>query len=281
MAAAKDTDSAQDADSPGCFQRGCGFFWGIFLLVVGYALLSSFSALWYAIIALVVGAVGGAVVQAYTTFSSDTSRRCRTAGLTALSLGGAALVTSLILMLPLGDTGDANYPQGESVSSTGGRVGPITIDKGQWVEVRIHQDIGRGRGSYQRWSFVTAELLDENTTYLSSFGGEHWHYRGYDGGYWREEDDTYEATLWMPAGTYYVRLKSESNVEASELGPIEIWMEPEGWLGNPRPLQWLAYVVLFLGAVLVLAFWKEDSASREGEKRDELRDDLKDRLEDD
>lgn len=259
MVAEMEVDTGDDGDDEetgclGCLKQGCGLGAGLLLLGVGYALLTNFPSVLYTLGALLAGAVGGVILNVYTDWSAERDRRLRVAGLTALGLGGAALFTALVLMLPLGGSGGTDYPSNATVSATGGMLGPIAVDEGSWVDVEVKQDIQGASGSYKRWSFVTIELLDAQKEYLSSFGGEFWNYAGYDDGYyWTEDDEFYETTLWMPAGTYHVRLKTESNVDPSELGKIRVSMEPTGWWGNPRPLQWMAYVACFLGAILFVA----------------------------
>jgi hypothetical protein len=275
MAAEVDTDAGTEDDG-GCFKQGCGLSLGLVGLIVGYIFVTSFSSVLYSLGALLVGALAGVILKATTSPSGTTERRMRTAGYTGLGLGAAALVTSLVLMLPFGGAGGSGFPDRERVSNTGGTVGPITIDQATWVDVQVQQDIESPADRvYERWSFVTVELLDEEKQYLSSFGGGFWNYAGYDDGYyWDQEDDFYEATLWMPPGTYYVRLETEANVDAAELEPILVTMDPAQWWGNPRPLQWLAYVALFLGAALFVASIVEaSSGASEEEGFDDIEED--------
>jgi len=242
----------------GCF----GSFVGMVVLGLGYILLTSFSSVLYCLGLLLGGAIAGVVLRATVDLSAKTLRQMKKAGVITLGLGGAALVTSLLLMVPFGDTGGIGQRTAETVPSTGGTVGPITVDNETWADIEVEQEINPGRGSvYERWSFVTVELLDENKEYLSSFGGEIWNYAGYDGGSrWSQEDETFQATLKLPPGTYYMRLNTEANTDASDLGPIRFQLEPTQWWGNPMPLQWLAYITCFLGAVLLFGAVVEASS---------------------
>lgn len=257
-----DIDDGDDDDGLGCW--GCLWIVGGFVgLVIGTALVKSFPSVMYTIgLTLGGGVVGGGIGTVYS-LPPTTQQYGTTAGKTILGLGGAALVTSLVLMMPLGSSG-GDYPSGGTVSGDGGMIGPVSVDRSTWVDVRIGQEIRSGESSvFEHWSFVTVELLGADKQYLSSFGGGLWHYAGYDDGYyWNQSDETYEATLWMPAGTYYLRFKTEANVTASKLEPIHVWMEPTQWWGNPRPLRWLAYGACFLGAMVLAASLLSGSSTK-------------------
>lgn len=242
----------------GCFRKGCGFGGAVLVmivvLVVGSWLVSYFSYALWSVLFSALFFLGGAVVSlavGQLTIGPTAARRMQTAGKVVLGFGGACLVSVFVVMVGLPGT---TFFDDKEVSPTGGTLGPITVDGRTWIGVEVEQSIAPGRGSYQRWSFVTAELLDENKEYLSSFGGEFWHYAGYDDGAWEESEDEYQATLLIPSsGTYHIRLKTESNVSADELRPIEFTMGERAWWGHPRPLQRAAYAAFFLGALLLLA----------------------------
>ena len=235
---------------------GCGkLAFGAFMLGLAYMLLSNYPSVLYCIGLLIGGKVVGIGVHAFLKPSSETAKRLKGAGIVTLSLGGVALLSSLLLMMPFGGSGGLDDFGVEEVPSMGGTVGPITVEEDTWAEVRVQQQITPGdRRTYERWSFVTVNLLDGDKEYLSSFGGGAWNYAGYDDGYrWSEDEEYYSTTLQIPAGTYHIRLETEANVDASELGPIQLYIDPAQWWGNPRPLQWLAYLACFFGAVLLLA----------------------------
>ncbi|PSQ97908.1 MAG: hypothetical protein BRD55_00440 [Bacteroidetes bacterium SW_9_63_38] len=251
-----DDDIGDDEDSDtGCLKQGCGLGIGVLLLAVGYGLVSNFPTVPYCIGLMICGAVVGMAGYAYFQPSSHASQRSKEAGMAALGVGGAALLTSLLLMLPFGGTGGLDQIKVETIPSMGGTVGPFTVEEKTWVDVAVEQEINSARGStYKRWSFVTVELLDDDKKYLSSFGGGFWNYAGYDEGYrWSEDDERYQTTLTLHPGTYYVRFKTEADVNESELGPIRFRLEPTQWWGDPAPLQWLAYISCFLGAALFVA----------------------------
>lgn len=246
----------EDGDEgPGCLKTGCGLVAAVILLGVGYGLLSNFPSILYCLGVSIGGAVVGIGAHAYFEPGPSTKKRLKGGGIVTLGLGGVALVSSLLLMMPFGSAGGLDDFGVKKVSSMGDTIGPITVEESIWADVRVQQEISSGSGSvYERWSFVTVNLLDENKEYLSSFGGGFWNYAGYDDGYrWSEDDESYSTTLRIPAGTYYVRLKTEANVEESELGPIRLQIDPAEWWGNPRPLQWLAYIACFLGAAFLIA----------------------------
>lgn len=146
----------------------------------------------------------------------------------------------------------------EQVSATGGTIGPIEIeDAGTVLEVDLHQDIERGRGTFRRWSFVTVELLDADRNYLMGFGGEMWHEAGYDDGYWREAKDESSTKVTVPeAGTHYLRFKTESDVPTAELSAITVDVEEQ--LGSSLPFHVTAILAFIAGAVL---WWKGNTRS--------------------
>lgn len=267
-------------DDAGCLKQGCGLVAGVILLGIGYALLSNFPSVLYCVGLLIGGSVVGIGAHAYLEPSSQTAQRLKGAGIVTLSLGGVALLSSLLLMMPFGGTGGIEDLGVKKVPSMGGTVGPITVEEDIWADVRVRQQIEPGdRRTYERWSFVTVNLLDGDKEYLSSFGGGFWNYAGYDDGYrWTEDDEGYSTTLQIPAGTYYVRLETEANVNESDLGPVLLQIDPAQWWGNPVPLQWLAYIACFFGAALLLTGITR-FASDETTVRDDVEVDVEDDFE--
>jgi len=252
--AADDTD---DSESAGCQQYGCGCAGvGAALVVIAIAVslpsASSFSTLevfFVPVFLLIPGAILGFVARKFVP-ETDIRDWLGVAGKYMLWFAGICLLSAIGLTLRPG--GFSYY---EEIPSEGGLVGPITIEKQDMrLGVEVDQYIEEGAGRrYQRWSFVTIELLDNNKEYLSSFGGEFWHYAGYDDGYWEQDDTEYEATLEVPSsGTYYLQLQTEANVDMSELSSIGLQLEEQVWWGNPAPLQMAGYVAFFLGVILVI-----------------------------
>ncbi len=248
-------------EDAGCARRGCGcgqlLLVAITAIVLGNWFVRHFSYALWSVLFSVLFFLGGSVVSlavGQLAIGPTTARRMQDAGKITLGFGAACLVGVFAVMAGLPGT---VFFDDEEVSPTGDTLGPITVEERTWVGVEVEQSIKPGAGTrYQRWSFVTAELLDQDKEYLSSFGGEFWHYAGYDDGAWEESEDEYQATLLIPSpGTYYVRLKTEANVPADELRPIEFTMEERAWWGHPRPLQRSAYAAFFLGALLFLAPW--------------------------
>lgn len=248
-------------DNGGCANSakwGCGCVGVILLLGVGSTIgsmvFSSYPiAAWGVVVSavlLVGGGVAGAFVGSYS-FDAATRRRMRIGGKVLLGFGLACLLAVIGMTLR-----PSRFHFEREAAPAGETLGPIEVPHNDMrMAVRVRQSIEEGAGSrYQRWSFVTVELLDENKEYLSSFGGEFWHYAGYDDGYWEEEDEEYQTTLRMPsAGTYYVRLQTEANVNTSELSPVSFEMYERAWWGNPFPIRTAAYVAFFLGGLLVVA----------------------------
>ncbi len=228
------------------------FVGGVFLAVIlGVPLMLAAivyapAAFWWFLGGLLVWWI---VVDAMASMNDpDVRRRTQIVGTVALGLGGLCMGSVFVMsQLFLGVMADGRAdPMGETV-------GPVSIEEGHtWIRMRVQQSIEprqqRIYTEFQRWSFVTVELLDGNKEYLTSLGGEHWHYGGSS---WREQDDAYEATLLVPsAGTYYLRFKTEANVQASELSAIQFTVSEI--LGGSRLLQWLAHLSFFVGALAVV-----------------------------
>lgn len=265
------TETTNTSDDLGCGHYGCGCLWGFVALLVVTLLVviprsTSFSILSVVLVPplalLVPGAVLGLVARKFP-LASATRRRLGGVGKYLLGFSVLCLVTAVGLTLRPG-----GFSLEEQVPAEGGTVGPVTLEKGDMrMEVEVEQDIASGTGTrYQRWSFVTVELLDENKDYLSSFGGEFWHYEGYDneGYHWEEDDDEYEVTIKVPtSGTYYFRLQTEANVDTAELSPVRMRLSEQVWWGQPTPLQAAGYVAFFLGMILVVIPAQEDAWSLE------------------
>lgn len=254
----EDHDANEEGGCASGTKQGCGCLGVALLLGVGGTLGSmAFSyyplAAWGVVVSaalLVGGGVAGAFVGSYP-LGTVTRRQMRIGGKVVLGFGVACLLTVIGMTLR-----PSRFQFEAEVSPGGGTVGPVEVPHNDMrVDVHVRQSIEEGAGRrYQRWSFVTVELLDQNETYLSSFGGGFWHYAGYDGEYWEESDREYETTLRMPsAGTYHLRLKTEANVNTAELHPIRIEMHERAWWGNPVPVRLAAYLAFFLGGVFVVA----------------------------
>jgi len=138
----------------------------------------------------------------------------------------------------------------ETLPATGGTLGPVQVEEPNTVlDVTIRQTIDRTSGAFKRWSFITAEILNDKKQYLTGFGGELWHEAGYDVGYWRENKRSFNAKVTLPdAGTYYFRFKQESDVQPSKLSQMKV--EASGDLGSSLPHYVAGILALILGAVL-------------------------------
>jgi len=247
---------SDSSNGAGCAEYGCG------LVGIGIAVLAVFVTLGmtlrlsYGIVA------GGCLLLSFPAFILGVIGRMlpwapricfafRGVSLYLLGFSVLCLGTAVVLTLR-----PAGFSHEQQVSVTGDTVGPITIEReGMRVGVEVEQEIDAGSGRrYQRWSFVTVELLNENKEYLSSFGGEFWHYAGYDEGvHWTQDDETYQATLEvLEAGTYYLKIETETNVDFSELDPIRIALVEHARWGDPVPLMAAGYATFFLGVFLLL-----------------------------
>lgn len=258
------SDTGAESEGPGCVKGGCGCLGIGILVLVGISVVSwmlnhvffyyPFAA-WALVISaglLVGGGVTGAIVGQKMSLGLVNGRRMQVVGKVGLVLGLLCLITAIGMSLR-----PADLQHTAQVSADGGTVGPIEIPHDNTrVGTRIRQDVAEGSGRrYQRWSFVTVELLDENKEYMVSFGGDVWSYAGYDGGdHWEEEDEEYKTTIRFPsAGTYYVRFQTEANVGQESLGAIQLEMYERARWGNPGPLRITAFLAFFLGALMFIA----------------------------
>lgn len=71
----------------------------------------------------------------------------------------------------------------------------------------------------QSWTFVEAELLDDDKDYIFSFGNELWRESGRDSdGPWSETDDSLSMKLTIPdPGQYYLNIKTQGTVTPESL----------------------------------------------------------------
>lgn len=255
--------------SEGCARYGCGCVFlapfvligPIFLAVLAFDGGFSFvEVLVVPFFLLVPGGILGLLGGKLLPLELETRRLLGTVGKFVFGFAILCLITTVGLTLRPSD-----FSVEEQVSAGGGLAGPLEIPEDNMrVEVEIEQRIDpASANTFQRWSFVTVELLDENEEYLSSFGGEFWHEAGYDGGdYWQQDDEAYEATLRVPtAGTYYVRLQTESDVPETELSPVTIRVHEQARWGNPAPFQAVGFVAFVLGLALLILPRVESSSA--------------------
>jgi hypothetical protein len=252
----------------GCAKYGCGclflgpFIVGVPLLLTGLAFDRGFSFLETLVVPLflvVPAGILGLVVGKVFSFSADVRRWMETVGKGLLGFAVLSLITAIGLTLRPGD-----FSTTEQVPPGGGVVGPIEIPENDMrIGVEVEQEIDQASSrTFQRWSFVTVELLDANKEYLSSFGGEFWHEAGYDDGRWREDDETYEAALRVPsAGTYYMRFETEASVPPAELSPIRVQIREQARWGAPAPFQIAGYMAIFFGLTLFIVSRVKQGAS--------------------
>lgn len=192
-------------------------------------------------------------------FETKTRRRMWVVGKVMLGFSAVCLISAVGLT----SFSFGGFSATEQVSPTGGVVGPLTIEEDNvMLAVDVEQFIEEGASSrFQRWSFITVELLDENKQYLSGFGGGLWHEAGYDEGeHWQQDDEDFGTTVQVPrAGTYYLRLQTEANVGEDELWPITVEIDER--VGNPAPLQAAGYVAFLLGIVMVVVGRSRDDSA--------------------
>ncbi|SMC71010.1 hypothetical protein SAMN05880593_10554 [Rhizobium sp. RU36D] len=121
-------------------------------------------------------------------------------------------------------------------------IGPFKIhDSGQVVKVQISTNI-----LVNRWSFVEAELLDNQKEYLFSFGKELWHETGNDDGVWEEADEAYEMKFTVAEpGDYYLKIKTQGDYT-----PGVITVSVASTVGSSVPHFAFGVITLVIGLVL-------------------------------
>ena len=131
----------------------------------------------------------------------------------------------------------------ESVTLSGGEVGPIQVDKKNSVYALYAQH----KVGYGKWSYVSAELLDQKKNYLFSFGKEFWEERGYDSdGAWSESDTEMSSKFTIKErGTYYIRLKSENGPYVDSAIRVKIVKKR----GSSLPHMVAGIIALIIGVI--------------------------------
>lgn len=199
------------------------------------------------------GGLVGFYLMSNRTSEISARLRMEASGKMVLAFGGLCLVTAVGMSLR-----PATVHITDEVRAEGGTLGPLEIPHdGMQLGVRINQQIQSGGSTYQRWSFITVELLDENKNYLAGFGGDVWREAGYDEGeHWVASDPEYQATVHIPsAGTYFAQFQTESNVDPSELSSVKVEMYERARWGAPAPFRWVSYGAFFFGALLFIPQW--------------------------
>lgn len=137
--------------------------------------------------------------------SADTGSVKKTLESSATLLMGYALlcfITSAILNVGSGPSLTAK------LAKEGGEVGPLTVEKAGDV---YYVDLKQTLKIYNVWSFIDAEVLDEEKEFLFGFGEEVWSETGSDDeGAWSEKQESFTHKITFPeAGKFYLNFKAE------------------------------------------------------------------------
>lgn len=122
-------------------------------------------------------------------------------------------------------------------------IGPFTIDRpGRVLKVEISAQL-----PVNNWSFIEAELLDEEQDYLLSFGKELWHENGKDDeGFWDEADRTSDMKLTIPqAGKYHFNIRTQGTYR-----PGQIFVTLTRSYASSIPHTFFGCITLLIGVVL-------------------------------
>lgn len=175
------------------------------------------------------------------------SPRLRLVGLIWLVFGLVSLITAIALSAGGKQLASANLPP------SGGEVGPITTTKANVVlEVDVRQ-----RFNQDGWSFVEAEVLDEDENYLFGFGEELWAESGYDDGAWHEEKNDYDLRVTIPEpGEYYLGFKTESGAQGAARPGARVGQEIRVTVSSHRASTVPFWTAGILGVLAGLFMWE-------------------------
>lgn len=172
--------------------------------------------------------------------------RMRAIAIITLGFGVLSLVTGLVFSVVGTRLANATLP------AEGGRVGPVVVERANTVlDVEVYQPF-RADG----WSYVEAEVQDEEGEYLFGFGEELWAESGYDGGSWHEEKNDYDLNVTIPEpGTYYLAFTAQAaGVQYGGYSPaIETRVTVEKKIGSSLPFLVAGILALLGGAFLFFA----------------------------
>ncbi len=134
--------------------------------------------------------------------------RIRAVGIVLSLFGLLCIATALFLSFGGKRIARATLPP------KGGQVGPIRVKSRNTVlAIKVEQQFHKNG-----WSYLEAELLDQDENYLFGFGDEMWAESGYDEGHWHEEDNDYDLYVTIPErGTYYLAFTGQVGTQGSAI----------------------------------------------------------------
>lgn len=106
------------------------------------------------------------------------------------------------------------------------------------------------------WSYVEAELLDEDREYIFSFGRELWHEAGRDSdGAWEESARVLDLNLTnLEPDEYYILLKARQNPQTGGALPLWAYLSVKRQIGSPIPHALFGTMCLAASFILLLIF---------------------------
>lgn len=127
----------------------------------------------------------------------------------------------------------------------GQKIGPYEVtDNSAVYEFKLYQDL-----ELNSWSYLTLELLDQDSSYIYGFGKDLWHEDGRDSdGYWRESNLDYNIKCTIDKkGVYYFNVLSELSRE--NMGTI-IRFKVSELRGSSLAFYWQALFSLVIAIII-------------------------------
>lgn len=164
--------------------------------------------------------------------------------LTAAFLGTGQTSLFDAQLSPMAKVADDPIEPGEQVATRDYAViGPFQVQQaGTVIKASFASNL-----PLNSWSFVEAELLDQDRDYLFSFGKELWHETGVDSdGKWTESDISYEMKFTVAEpGTYFLNIKTQGSAMP---GRIRVMLATT--IGSSIPHFAFGIITLVIGLIM-------------------------------
>lgn len=126
-------------------------------------------------------------------------------------------------------------------------IGPIQMTR----EDRVHRLELSGSFPNNTWTFVGAELLNEQQDAVNAVDGDFWHESGYDEGHWSETDNNSRRYFRLSEpGRYFVRLSNERGTASS--GSVTVVVAEDVVLGRYYFLPAILALIVFFSLIRIM-----------------------------